>query len=124
MNRDQRRAQKKDEKKLAQKQGKAAAMQKAGEVMSNSLDGKDSSPGKSDKPIALENIRRESMRLREESIKASALKNKPGGPKLATGLPLEEEVRRTTLDECTHLELAFLSGMFHASCTCTPNHAA
>lgn len=95
MNRDQRRAAKKNEAKneAAMKKGGAAkGMQKVGEVLSSSLDGKDVAPGAPKKGMALENIKKESLRLREEAIKNAAKKKKEGGPKQIIGLPLEKEV--------------------------------
>lgn len=96
MNRDQRRAAKKEKaaQERAMKQGKAKGMQRAGEILSDSIDGKDSTKtGVPKKPLSLESIKQESMRLREESIKNAAKRKKEGAPKQQLiGLPLENEV--------------------------------
>lgn len=116
MNRDQRRAAKKQRQmeERAMKTGKAKGMQRTGEILSDSIDGKDSAAktGAPKKPLSLQSVKEESMRLREESLKNAAKRKKEGDKKQQLiGLPLEDEVKMTmtmmhlsTIEAHSHVE--------------------
>lgn len=89
-NRDQRRGAKKagKEKAKAAANPKTRGMQNAGEVLADSLT-PSGPPQKIDRPAALEQLRSEAARRREDAIKGKASKNSVKAPR---GLPLEDEV--------------------------------
>mmetsp|Transcript_30685 Transcript_30685/g.77342 ORF Transcript_30685/g.77342 Transcript_30685/m.77342 type:complete len:270 (+) Transcript_30685:192-1001(+) len=122
-NRDQRRAAKKN----AAKKGKgsaAAGQQQASEVLASSIQGEDYGPlgrsaggggvGKVDRPSALESLRSESDRRREEALrqanagKISGLTQKMQ-PK--PGLPLEDEVAQIPVEVLKTVENSLLYGV-------------
>jgi hypothetical protein len=120
MNRDQRRAAKKQRQmeERAMKTGKAKGMQKTGEILSDSIDGKDSvaKTGAPKKPLSLQSVKEESMRLREESLKNAAKRKKEGDKKQQLiGLPLEDEVTLTMT--MTMMHLSTIEAQFHVKST-------
>uniref|UniRef100_A0A7S0Z014 Uncharacterized protein n=1 Tax=Hemiselmis tepida TaxID=464990 RepID=A0A7S0Z014_9CRYP len=122
-NRDQRRAAKKNANKKPK--GRAAAgQQQASEVLASSIQGEDYGPlgraaggggaSKVDRPSALESLRSESDRRREEALrganqgKISGLTQKMQ-PK--PGLPLEDEVAAIPVEVLKSVETALLYGV-------------
>jgi hypothetical protein len=122
MNRDQRRAAKKQRQmeERAMKTGKAKGMQKTGEILSDSIDGKDSvaKTGAPKKPLSLQSVKEESMRLREESLKNAAKRKKEGDKKQQLiGLPLEDEVKMTMTMTMTMMHLSTIEAHSHVEST-------
>jgi len=122
MNRDQRRAAKKQRQmeERAMKTGKAKGMQRTGEILSDSIDGKDSAAktGAPKKPLSLQSVKEESMRLREESLKNAAKRKKEGDKKQQLiGLPLEDEVKMTMTMTMTMMHLSTIEAHSHVEST-------